>query len=917
MRFDDAKKQWGLRLDEVHKRIVLQQNQKSNNSLTPFRALLSLYAYEEVFANHYLDNAFLSEKALTFYAPQLLSFLLHGAFLNSIELESWILNKCNTNLHFAHQCYWFLKAWCCLGMIEIDLENGNNTTDTDNLPTRRIASEPDLRAGSSSLLLTDSNHNSTENHPKYGVEEHIVIERLVLKIMELGSDAAIQLEHSGNSPGETNLLELPTDDNQDGYIPVDPVTGLPSEKHLLAATNRSSCLDGDGFQLSTTPNKEMNALEKSQLFLQTPNFLDSLLKIADDLFNLPRSKRTNALREQLRELERQQLPSNVIYVPVNNSMHRVWRIVSSESIAISTKERVPCIICLEVIDYNSSNENELTNWYKAPRPPQRHTTLFHKLNMTAFKRLRPEQQLMWKDIFGSSETTLIGTEMVTPKRENKYNSKEEQKPSIIVAEKKFSGPGLPRPSSPSKKSAFRTSEKVSLLLPSSSPASSCTSSRASSPIPSMGQWCNGASHGNQYLDDEELQHQHRVKKPRTQAMTDRQSSLILVDTDEEDGDSVISSSNNNNEGITKRVVSSSPNPDLSLSKNYGATTKPESSDDFSMSSSAYEMGNHNENFINIENDEEHGTSPGKKKMMSPTKVTKRPPVVFKEDWKSKEERIRSKSAFGKHPKWRLLPILVKSNDDLRQEQLASQLIHQMGIILAQAKSPAWLYPYEIIAITDNGGVMEAIPDTISIDSLKRNDKNFTTLKDFYERHFGSPGCDEHANAKANFVESLAAYSIVCFLLQVKDRHNGNILLDNKGHLIHIDFGFFFLSSPGKNSGFESAPFKLTRDFVDLMDGPDSATFRKFREICYKTFLELRKNCYQIIILVEMLMEGNEDLNCFRGRPEDAVRGLQERFRLDLNDRACMEYVNSLINESLENWRTRWYDRYQRFCVGVM
>ena len=915
MRFDDAKRQWGLRLDEVHTRIVMQQNQKSNNPLTPFRALLSLYAYEEVFANHYLDNAFRSEHALTFYAPQLLSFLLHGAFLNSIELESWILNKCNTNLHFAHQCYWFLKAWCCLGMIEIDLENGNNDNTTDNMPTRRISSEPDLRSGSSPLILTDSNRASTtENHPKFGVEEHIVIERLVLKIMELGSDAAVQLDHSGNSAGESNLLQLSTDDNHDGYIPVDPVTGLPSEKHLLAATNFNSCLDGNGFQLSTKPSNERNSLEKSQLFLQTPNFLDSLLKIADDLFTLPRSKRTNSLREQLRELECQQLPSNVIYVPVNNSMHRVWRIVASESIAISTKERVPCIVCLEVIDYNSSSENELTNWYKAPRPPQRHTTLFHKLNMTAFKRLRPEQQLIWKDIFGSSENTLIGTEMVPPKRENN-NIVEDQKPRIIVAEKKFSGPGLPRPSSPPKQAASRTSEKISLLLTSPSPASSCTSSRASSPIPSMGQWCSVASNDNQYLDDEELQ--HRIKKPRTQAMTDRQSSLILVDTDEEDGDSVMSSSNSKNEGIKKRAVLSSPNPDLSLSKHYGATTKPESSDDLSTSNSAFRLEDSRESFTNIEKDEEQGISPGKKKKMSSMKATKRPPVVFKEDWKSKEERIRIKSAFGKHPKWRLLPVLVKSNDDLRQEQLASQLIHQMGIILAQAKSPAWLYPYEIIAITDNGGIMEAIPDTISIDSLKRNDKNFTTLKDFFERHFGSPGCDEHANAKANFVESLAAYSIVCFLLQVKDRHNGNILLDNKGHLIHIDFGFFFLSSPGKNSGFESAPFKLTRDFVDLMDGPDSATFRKFREICYKTFLELRKNCYQIIILVEMLMEGNEDLNCFRGRPQDAVRGLQERFRLDLNDRACMEYVNSLINESLENWRTRWYDRYQRFCVGVM
>jgi phosphatidylinositol kinase/protein kinase (PI-3 family) len=164
---------------------------------------------------------------------------------------------------------------------------------------------------------------------------------------------------------------------------------------------------------------------------------------------------------------------------------------------------------------------------------------------------------------------------------------------------------------------------------------------------------------------------------------------------------------------------------------------------------------------------------------------------------------------------------------------------------------------------------------------------------------------------------MKAYSIVCFLMQIKDRHNGNILLDNKGHIIHIDFGFYFLSSPGKNSGFESAPFKLTRDFVALMDGPSSRTFQKFRELCYKTFIELRKHCYQIILLVEMLMEGNEDLACFRGKPDEAVRQLKERFRLDLNDNGIRKYVDSLIDESLENWRTRWYDRYQRFCVGVL
>lgn len=204
-----------------------------------------------------------------------------------------------------------------------------------------------------------------------------------------------------------------------------------------------------------------------------------------------------------------------------------------------------------------------------------------------------------------------------------------------------------------------------------------------------------------------------------------------------------------------------------------------------------------------------------------------PIVVFKERWDLKEERIRSQSSVGHIPGYRLVPVIVKSNDDLRQEQCAGQLISQIYSILRSADVDCWLRPYGILALTPSSGLIEAIPDTVSFDVLRRKMPEYIDLKHFFEVFFGDEETFEFEVARSNFIRSLASYCIVCYLLQIKDRHNGNILLDRFGHVIHIDFGFILGSTPGGNIGFESAPFKLTAEMVDLMGGVRSQHFHRF------------------------------------------------------------------------------------------
>eukprot|EP01084_Bolivina_argentea_P055401 101583_1 len=274
--------------------------------------------------------------------------------------------------------------------------------------------------------------------------------------------------------------------------------------------------------------------------------------------------------------------------------------------------------------------------------------------------------------------------------------------------------------------------------------------------------------------------------------------------------------------------------------------------------------------------------------------------------------------------WGLQGFIAKSNDDLRQEVFVMQLVSFYSEVFEKEGLDLWLQPYRILSTGKRTGLIQLLENSLSITSSKKKDGWPGSLNAHFERLYGKPGSKGLQKARRRFAQSLAGYSILCYLLSIKDRHNGNIMLTAEGRLIHIDFGFVFGQAPGNQFSFERSAFKITQEYIDTLGGEGSEEYTYFAKMVIPNathtledgLLAARTYSSQASILVEIMMF-NSEFPCFKSQGANPLHEFRSRFFLNLSEEQVRVEVRKMLKFATNHIGTRLYDQFQRLTNGIL
>ena len=266
-----------------------------------------------------------------------------------------------------------------------------------------------------------------------------------------------------------------------------------------------------------------------------------------------------------------------------------------------------------------------------------------------------------------------------------------------------------------------------------------------------------------------------------------------------------------------------------------------------------------------------------------------------------EEKSNEYNRFGNKNYYEFI---FKIGDDLRQDQLILQMINFMNSLLKKQYINCEFTPYKALATSKDDGFLEFVPNAITYYDIK---KKYKELKLYFKSITDNP--EQYKQKLEKFINSLAGYCAVNYILGVGDRHDHNVMFRKDGHIFHIDFGYILENEPYWNF----IPFKISKDMVDFMGGKDSENYKKFTQKCVNVYLELRESARSIINMFYLMIDsGIPQLNNI-----ECLKKFHERFNPGLTKEEAKNKFLKELDESLNSFTSEIKEKFHKWKQDLL
>ena len=220
----------------------------------------------------------------------------------------------------------------------------------------------------------------------------------------------------------------------------------------------------------------------------------------------------------------------------------------------------------------------------------------------------------------------------------------------------------------------------------------------------------------------------------------------------------------------------------------------------------------------------------------------------------------------------------------------------------------WLNTYHIQATGPDTGLLETITSSQDIDGLKKHQPGLSLIQ-MFEGRYGARDGAKFKEARDNFAKSLGAYSIVMWLLLLRDRRTSNRCYE--AATIDIDFGSSRPLAGGGIGGMVELSPEAHRRAPRCSAAPvrpaGSCTARRASRRCRRCTSTAKRSARS------SRSPARARTSCFEHMPVERI--IQLRERLFLHRRRRSSETRRVIEVAREHKGTRYYDYFQNKQQG--